>query len=168
MFNLQGSEVIIILLLALVVLGPEKLPEAMRKAGRWYSDLRKMASGFQEEFRSAIDEPVREIQETANLLRDSADFTTLQAGERDEKPKSAEMGDASAGLAEADPNAVPTDDIPFRADSPSTPDEPRGSDAFGDLPEPARLSDARSDAQADGEPETQADTTSPSDAAEGD
>ncbi len=94
MFNLQGSEIIIILLLALVVLGPEKLPEAMRKAGKFYADIRKMSSGFQEEFRAAMDEPIREVRETANMLRDSADFTKLQADEREETPKSAEMGDA--------------------------------------------------------------------------
>jgi sec-independent protein translocase protein TatB len=41
-FNLSGSEIIVILLLALVILGPEKLPEAMRKAGKAYSELRKM------------------------------------------------------------------------------------------------------------------------------
>lgn len=91
MFNLQGSELIIILLLALVVLGPEKLPDAMRKAGRFYADMKKMSTGFQEEFRAAVDEPMREMRETANALRDSADFTKLQTGGRDEKPKSAEM-----------------------------------------------------------------------------
>jgi sec-independent protein translocase protein TatB len=104
-FNLQGSELIIILLLALVVLGPEKLPEAMRKAGQFYAELKKMSSGFQEEFRSVVDEPMREMRDTANLLRDSADFRKLEAGERDEKPKSAEM-------APADPAATPVDDVP--------------------------------------------------------
>ena len=74
MFNLQGSELIIILLLALVVLGPEKLPEAMRKLGQFYAELKKMSSGFQQEFRNATDEPLREIRETANTLRDSMDF----------------------------------------------------------------------------------------------
>ena len=105
MFNLQGSEIIIVLLLALVVLGPEKLPDAMRKMGQAYAELKKMSSGFQSEFRSVIDEPMREIRETADVLRDSADFTKLESGERDEKPKSGEM-------APVDPNAVPTDDIP--------------------------------------------------------
>ena len=52
-FNLQGSEIVIVLLLALVVLGPEKLPDAMRKAGQFYAELKKMSSGFQSEFRSA-------------------------------------------------------------------------------------------------------------------
>jgi sec-independent protein translocase protein TatB len=105
-FNLQGSEIIIVLLLALVVLGPEKLPDAMRKAGQLYAELKKMSSGFQSEFRAAVEEPLREIRDTANVLRDSADFTKLRDGEREEKPKSADM------LAPGDPDAVPSDEIP--------------------------------------------------------
>ncbi len=109
MFNLQGGELIIILLLALVVLGPEKLPEAMRKAGSLYAELKKMSSGFQEEFRAAMNEPVKEMRETANMLRDSADFTKLRDGERSAKPHSAEM------VAAADPEAAPVDEVPFEA-----------------------------------------------------
>ena len=108
MFNLQGSEIIIVLLLALVVLGPEKLPDAMRKLGQAYAELKKMSSGFQSEFRAAVDEPLRELRDTANVLRDSADFTKLQEGEREEKPKSGEMTD----LAPGDPDLVPTEDTP--------------------------------------------------------
>ncbi len=135
MFNLQGSELIIILLLALVVLGPEKLPDAMRKAGKAYADLKKMASGFQDEFRAALDEPVREMQETANMLRDSADFTKLVEGERPEKPKSAEMGDASdMSRAPTDPSVMPVDELPFGPSS--EPNVPTGSEAFDDLPSP--------------------------------
>ncbi len=136
MFNFQGSEIIIILLLALVVLGPEKLPEAMRKAGRMYADLKKVSNNFQKEFRSAMDEPMRELNETANMLRDSADFTKLKQGGRAEKPKSAEMGDASStNLAPGDPGAVPVDDVPF---APGGTAVPEGSDAFGELPGPRR------------------------------
>jgi len=131
-FNVQGSELIIILLLALVVLGPEKLPEAMRKAGRMYADLKKMASGFQEEFRSAIDEPMREMKGTVDLIRDSADFTKLASGERDVKPVSAQMPDPSKLLAPADPDLVPVDEIPF---SPASTDTgPTGIDEFESLP----------------------------------
>lgn len=73
MFNLQGSEIIFILLIALVVLGPEKLPGAIRRAMRTYQELRKMGDGFQSEFRSAIDEPMREMRETAGVIKDQAD-----------------------------------------------------------------------------------------------
>lgn len=71
MFNLSGSEIVIILLLALIVLGPEKLPDAIRRFGRIYGELRKMGSGFQSEFRNAFDEPLKELRETARLTRDA-------------------------------------------------------------------------------------------------
>ena len=79
MFNLQGSEIIVILLLALVVLGPEKLPDAVRKFTQTYSELKKMSTGFQSELKSALDEPMREIRDTANLLRDPADPRKIMA-----------------------------------------------------------------------------------------
>lgn len=126
MFNFQGSELIIILLLALVVLGPEKLPEAMRRLGGFYADLKKMSSGFQEEFKAAVEEPTRELRDTANTLRDSLDFRKLQDGDRPEKPKSAEMADAD--LAPADPDAVPTDDVPFRPDPAADGPDPAAED----------------------------------------
>ncbi len=75
MFNLQGGEIVMIMLLALVVLGPEKLPDAIRKAGKAYAELKKMSSSFQHEFRSVVDEPMREMRETARLMKDAADFT---------------------------------------------------------------------------------------------
>ncbi|HUS41543.1 MAG TPA: twin-arginine translocase TatA/TatE family subunit [Ilumatobacteraceae bacterium] len=79
MFNLQGSEIVVILLLALVVLGPEKLPDAVRKFTQTYAELKKMSTGFQSELKSALDEPMREMRDTANLLRDAADPSKLTA-----------------------------------------------------------------------------------------
>jgi sec-independent protein translocase protein TatB len=70
-FNLSGSEVVFILLAALVVLGPEKLPGAIRQFGRIYSELRKMGQGFQSELKEAFDEPMRELRETADLAKTS-------------------------------------------------------------------------------------------------
>ena len=45
MFNLSGSEIVFLLLLALIVLGPEKLPEAVRKFGKAYAEFKKMTTG---------------------------------------------------------------------------------------------------------------------------
>jgi sec-independent protein translocase protein TatB len=124
-FNLQGSELVIILLLALVVLGPEKLPDAMRKMGQFYAQMKKMSSGFQQEFKAAVDQPMREVRETANLLRDSMDFRNFQDGAREEKPKSAEMATLTPPV-DAAPEAevaaaaerTPTDDVPFQEPAP--------------------------------------------------
>lgn len=62
MFNLQGGELIIIALLALVVLGPEKLPEAARWFGRIYAQIRRMGDGFTQEFQSAVKEPLDDLR----------------------------------------------------------------------------------------------------------
>jgi sec-independent protein translocase protein TatB len=78
-FNLQGSEIIVILLIALVVLGPERLPDAVRRFMQTYNELKKMGSGFQAEIKSAFDEPMREMRNTANMVRDAADPSKLVA-----------------------------------------------------------------------------------------
>lgn len=59
----------VILLVALIVLGPEKLPDAVRKTGRVVGELRKMSSGFQAELRDALDEPYREVKGTFDTAR---------------------------------------------------------------------------------------------------
>ncbi len=89
MFNLSGSELIFLVLIALVVLGPDKLPEAMRRAGKAYADFKKMTTGFQSEMKSVLDEPMRELRETAELAKKSAMFDVN--GSTREKPVSASM-----------------------------------------------------------------------------
>jgi sec-independent protein translocase protein TatB len=57
-FNVGGAELLVILLVALLVLGPNKLPDAARQVGRALGELRRMSSGFQAEMRDALREPV--------------------------------------------------------------------------------------------------------------
>jgi sec-independent protein translocase protein TatB len=95
MFNVSGGEVIIILVLALVVLGPEKLPEVLRKAGKVYGDLRRMTTGFQEEFEETFKEPLREFRETANQARDMVN-NPLAGFKEDEVIETSETADAAA------------------------------------------------------------------------
>lgn len=40
---LQGGEILIILILALIVLGPTRLPDMARRLGRWTAELRSAA-----------------------------------------------------------------------------------------------------------------------------
>jgi sec-independent protein translocase protein TatB len=89
-FNLQGSEIIFILLIALVILGPEKLPGAIRRAMKTYAELRKLGDGFQSEFKSVIDEPLREMKETAGLIKDQVDPKKFaESAEREAESKAA-------------------------------------------------------------------------------
>ena len=65
MLNLGTGEVLVILVVALVVLGPDKLPGAARQAGRWLSELRRLSTGFQAELRDALQEPVDQTPRSA-------------------------------------------------------------------------------------------------------
>ena len=53
MFNIGGGEFVVIALIALIVLGPQRLPEAARQVGKAMGDLRRISSGFQNELKSA-------------------------------------------------------------------------------------------------------------------
>lgn len=55
MFNIGGAELLVIMLIALIVLGPDKLPEAARKFGNVLSELRRMSRGFRQELEGALD-----------------------------------------------------------------------------------------------------------------
>jgi sec-independent protein translocase protein TatB len=55
MFNVGGGELLAILLVALIVLGPQRLPGAARQVGRVMGDIRRISSGFQDELKNAFD-----------------------------------------------------------------------------------------------------------------
>lgn len=55
MFNIGGGELLVIALIALIVLGPERLPGAARQIGKTLGELRRLSSGFQAELRDALD-----------------------------------------------------------------------------------------------------------------
>ncbi|MEY2460132.1 MAG: sec-independent protein translocase protein TatB [Acidimicrobiaceae bacterium] len=46
MFNVGASELLVILLIALIVLGPDKLPDAARKMGNVVAEVRRMSNGL--------------------------------------------------------------------------------------------------------------------------
>jgi Tat protein translocase TatB subunit len=55
MFNVGGPEILVILIVALIVLGPTQLPKAARQVGNVMTELRRISSGFQRELTSALD-----------------------------------------------------------------------------------------------------------------
>jgi Tat protein translocase TatB subunit len=55
MGNLGGGEILVIMLVALLVLGPSKLPDAARQLGKAVAEFRKVSGGFQRELRAALE-----------------------------------------------------------------------------------------------------------------
>ena len=69
--NLGGGEILVILMIALLVLGPSRLPGAGRQIGRALAEFRRMSSGVQDDLREAMN--VEGVRETVNQVRDALD-----------------------------------------------------------------------------------------------
>jgi Tat protein translocase TatB subunit len=60
MLNVGTPELLLLLTVALVVLGPARLPEVARQAGRALAEVRRYTTGMQHEFERAIHAPAEE------------------------------------------------------------------------------------------------------------
>ena len=69
MGNLGSGELLVIFFVALLVLGPNKLPDAARQVGRAVNEIRRVSGGFQREMREAMQEPMRAAEQAkADML----------------------------------------------------------------------------------------------------
>jgi Sec-independent protein translocase protein TatA len=64
--NLDPEKVLMIGLLALVVLGPSRLPRAARDVGKVMVHLRQITASLQSEMHQALDEPARVIRDAVD------------------------------------------------------------------------------------------------------
>ena len=115
MFNLSGGEIVVLLLIGLVVLGPEKLPDAMRKFGRVYNEVRRVAGGIQRDVTSTFSEPVNELRKTADEAR------RIFTGS-DTTPMGSEQGAPQDATTDDDPPFVPYEAPPVGESTKATDD----------------------------------------------
>jgi sec-independent protein translocase protein TatB len=81
MFDIGWSEIVVIGVVALIVIGPKELPAVLRAIGQWTTKIRRMAGEFQSQFQEAMREA-----EMADL-----------------KKQVDELGDAAKGISDFDP-----------------------------------------------------------------
>ena len=58
MFDIGASELLVILIVAVLVIGPKDMPRALRTAGRWIGKMRRVSGHF----RAGLDEMVRQAE----------------------------------------------------------------------------------------------------------
>lgn len=56
MFDIGWSELLIVVVVAVIVIGPKELPRALRALGHWVGKARRMAGDFQRQFNEALRE----------------------------------------------------------------------------------------------------------------
>jgi len=134
MFDLAWSEIALIGVVALVVIGPKDLPEAIRGVARGISKLRRMAS----EFQGQADELVREanLEEVRQSINEIRRFNV-----RDEFTKAVDKDGSIRKTFTEDPLR------PSYTPPPEAPAAAPGAESFGPpappAPEPRRSSRRR-------------------------
>ncbi len=58
MFDIGADELLLIVIVAVIVIGPKDLPLALRTAGRWLGKMRKISTHF----RTGLDAMIREAE----------------------------------------------------------------------------------------------------------
>ncbi len=125
MLDIGWSEMAVIALVALVVIGPKDLPKAMKTAAFWVRKARKLAS----EFHSGVDQLVREaeLEEARETIRSASKINLNRTLEQTIDP----TGEVNKALqAPTDANlssgssAAPAAAKPKPADPPVPPDAP--------------------------------------------
>jgi sec-independent protein translocase protein TatB len=73
MFDIGWSELLVIAVVAIVVVGPKDLPRLMRTFGHYMGKVRRMASDFQRQFEDAVrDSELDEVRKAVHEVRDTA------------------------------------------------------------------------------------------------
>ncbi len=74
--SLSSTEIMIIALVALIALGPQRLPDALRTAGKYYRQFRDVTGSVQREINSVVNETTGMVTGTAGLVANETAKTT--------------------------------------------------------------------------------------------
>lgn len=128
--NIGTGEMLVIAVVALVVLGPERLPEMARSAGRMLHKLKTMSSDLQSQMGDVMSDPamqpIRELGELATRPRQKLSEYMLEAEAEQRAAKGTDAAIAAEESA-ADEPAAPAHESTTAS----------GPTAAGDAPTPA-------------------------------
>ena len=100
MFDIAPSELLVVLLVAIVVIGPKDLPIALRTAGKWIGKMRRMSAHF----RSGVESMIRE----AELEEMEKKWREQNAAIMAQNPATAAPAQATGAPAQAEGAPAPT------------------------------------------------------------
>ena len=120
MFDIAWSELFVIMVVALVVVGPKDLPKLMRAAGQWAGRARAMADQFRRSFddmarQAELDELRNEVNKLKNTPMTDLDYESFGITDLPAKPfdLSGQVEDVGAAPPKLDePKAVPVPETP--------------------------------------------------------
>jgi TatA/E family protein of Tat protein translocase len=72
LFGLGVPEIIVILVIGLLVLGPKRLPDAARSLGRGMAEFRRASSDLRNAISAPLDEPEPGLRGTPSLIPEAS------------------------------------------------------------------------------------------------
>jgi sec-independent protein translocase protein TatB len=114
MFDIGWTELVVIAVVAILVIGPKDLPRAMRTVGKYSGKMKRMARDFQNQFNEALreaelDEVKKEVQSIAKIdpMADlKKDLAKTEAGIKSDLAKPANGADTEMKALTADTGTV--------------------------------------------------------------
>ena len=91
MFGIGSTELLIILVVALIVIGPSKLPDLMKTLGKGMAEFRRMSSDVKSTLEAEVDRAERE-QKQAEAQKQQAPANAEAATAQPEAAKAAAHG----------------------------------------------------------------------------
>jgi sec-independent protein translocase protein TatB len=80
MFDIGWSELLVIAVVAVIVIGPKDLPRVMRTVGHYAGKLRRAAADFQRQFEEAMRETeIDEVRKAIESVRENTPSADLKA-----------------------------------------------------------------------------------------
>jgi sec-independent protein translocase protein TatB len=125
-FGFSFSELVVVIVVALIVMGPKDLPKMLRRLGQWSGKIRRAAADLRAQ--SGIDDALR----SEGLADDIAEIRKLARGELDAVQKAAKIDEQPSTTPKE--TATRSEDFQVSRDR----EYPRdGADAYGALPDNA-------------------------------
>jgi sec-independent protein translocase protein TatB len=120
--NLSFTHIMVVLVVALIVLGPDKLPDAARSLARWVGEFRRMSAGLQAEVRDTFGDFAEPFGDLVNTVTGGVNdlISPPTAAPAPEAPASAAGGAALTSLPSLGPTNGPVSPGPVLSDRPAT------------------------------------------------
>ena len=125
MLDIGWTEILIVMGIAIVVVGPKELPKVLRTVGKW----RGKASAYARDFQRSIE--------------DAADYSEMDAVKKEIEEANRELNDAKRDLGDqaaavkSDMDAAAKDSTVLKVDSDGSVSEPASGSSDGGTPKPS-------------------------------
>ncbi|HQS97733.1 MAG: twin arginine-targeting protein translocase TatB [Novosphingobium sp. 17-62-19] len=127
MFDVGASELLLLVIVAIVVIGPKDLPLALRTAGQWVAKMRRVSNHF----RSGIETMIREaeMEEMEKKWKEQNERIMRETAEQEAAAAAGQTPEAA--IDQNDPYPVPLASDAHAADpvmiGPMPPEKPEGA-----------------------------------------